>query len=87
MKGLTNLIILAKEASTSGKYVVFFGEHYTKGILCYDVGVYNGLTKLTTRRHYKRKEEALRYYDEFRDNMIAKPESEESDETEKYIVN
>ena len=87
LKFPANLIILAKEASTSGKYVVFFGEHYVKGIPCYDTGAYNGLTKRTTRRHYKNKAEALRYYDEFRDKMIAKPESEETDETEKYVVN
>jgi hypothetical protein len=75
--------------SWSGRYRIFFGEHFVEGHVCYDVGLINLWTGMMTRRHYlgrteverrTRHADALRFWDDFREKMLRKPESEGSDE-------
>jgi hypothetical protein len=82
-----DLFILGSVVSTSGKYKIFYGQHYGKGVNCYDVGSTNLRTGETTRRHYLSKEEAIRFYDEFRTRMTEKAKPEETDERDRYEIN
>jgi hypothetical protein len=69
--------------STTGKYSCAFGQHF-RPTLCYDVLAHNNYTNEVIRRHYDdRKEEAQRFWEEFKQLMTAprsEPESEEKDE-------
>lgn len=80
-------VVLAKATSTSGKYEIFFAEHYIASGPCYDVGSYNLATAEVVRRHYLAKEEALRFWERFKEDMLSKVEGEEKDEVEKLIIN
>lgn len=85
IKGL-DLVLTAHEMSTSGKYAVFFGEHYVKGIPCYDVGAFNGVTCELHRRHFgEDKPGAMIYYDEFR-NKMTEGGTKYGEEEDKYVV-
>ena len=74
--------IIAETLSHSGKYRVFFGVHYVRGITCWDVGAYNKDTGLVTRRHYADKPSAFIFWNTFREGMLRPPISELSDETD-----
>lgn len=82
-----DLFILGSVVSTSGKYKIFYGQHYKQGAACYDVGTTNLETGETTRRHYPSKEEAIRFYDDFRSRMTEKAKPEETDERDRYTIN
>jgi len=82
------LRFLREAVSWSGRYRVFFAEHLVEGHVCYDVGSINLWTGMMTRRHYlgrtelergTQHAEALRFWDDFREKMLRKPESEGSD--------
>ena len=85
--------VVTKEfTSQSGKYQVFFGNHWRAGHLCYDVGTINQQTGEIVSRHYcewdfdhnqpapQAKAEALACLHELEKGMRRKPESEEQDE-------
>lgn len=82
-----NCVVLADAISTTGKYYIFLGEHYVKGIQCYDVAALARTDQVDVfakgvviRRHYRDKAEALAYWQEFRDKMTAPRPDDESDE-------
>jgi hypothetical protein len=69
--------------SYTGKYTLFYGHHYVKGKICYDVGAINRETGEITTRHYidegrgDPKAEALRIFDRFAKGLTTKPAHEE----------
>ena len=75
--------ILSEDWSTSGKYKIFYGVHFAKiagGVQsCWDVGSINTVSGEVTRRHYEYKDQAIAYWDEFRNKMTEEPEYEDED--------
>ena len=72
--------VLQKKVSTSGKYNIFYGTHVVEGRFCYDVAAMNTITGELIRRHYKAKDEAITYWDEFQEKMLAPAQEGEEDE-------
>src|SRR5258708_1591081 len=84
-----NCVVLKSTTSWSGKYKIFYGHHYVRGHMCYDVGGINKENGLITSRHYNEhdyinqehaKSEALRCYHELEKGMKRAPEKEEKDD-------
>jgi|SRR5882724_5614641 len=65
--------------STSGKYAIAFGQHF-RPMICYDVVAVNRYTGECVRRHYDRKDEAMTYWQMFKEGMTAKRGPSEEDE-------
>jgi hypothetical protein len=91
-----DIAILSEAVSWSGKYRVFLGQHFVEGHLCFDVGAINNQTGMITTRHYLgrteleaklQKADALAFWNDFRDKMLRKPESEETDERDQITIN
>lgn len=85
-------IILAQCLSTSGKYQLFLAEHILHGKFCYDVAALNKETGLIVSRHYNlskedsvNKAEALRIYDQYRENLQAPAKPQEGDDNDPLI--
>lgn len=72
--------VLQSKVSTSGKYKIYYGTHINEGHYCWDVAVVNTVTGELIRRHYKAKDEAIVYWDEFQEKMLAPAQEEEKDE-------
>jgi len=81
------LTIIAESVSTSGKYAIALGQHFDP-ILCYDVVSLNRVTGECIRRHYRAKDEAYAFWNEFRTGMT-KPigPSEEEEHDRLYVFN
>ena len=66
--------------STIGKYAIAFGQHF-RPTLCYDVLALNRDTGECIRRHYgDRKDEALAYWQWFKQTMTGPRTPSEEDE-------
>lgn len=80
------MVILARAVSTTGKYYIFLGTHYNGLTQCYDVGSLNKVTGEIVRRHYKQKDEAYAYWQEFRTDMTAPRQGGEDEEKDKLHI-
>jgi hypothetical protein len=70
--------VLKHVRSTSGKYELFYGIHYTAGKTCFDCGTVNQLTgEIVTRHYVDGKAEALRAYHEFEKGLTSPATPEE----------
>lgn len=65
--------------STSGRYAIAFGQHF-RPMICYDVIAVDRRTGECTRRHYDAKDEAMTYWQTFKQGMTAKRGPSEEDE-------
>ena len=79
-------VVLKTAVSGSGKYKLFYGHHFVKGILCHDVGTVNYLTGEIITRHYPAKAECLRIYHEYEKFLTRKPVFEESEDNDPRIA-
>lgn len=80
------MIILARAVSTTGKYYIFLGTHFNGKIQCYDIGSLNKVTGEIVRRHYKQKDEAYAYWQEFRTEMTSPRQGGEDEEKDKFTI-
>ena len=69
-----------KFTSTSGKYTIFFGEHFNGTEACHDVGALNLQTGELIRRHYINRDEAGNAWEEFKQEMRGAGQGYEEDE-------
>jgi hypothetical protein len=77
--------VLESTISTSGKYKVFFGKHWEKGVVCWVVGAVSGVTGYITKQHYNDKipgciapkAHAMQMYERFKAAMTEKGKHEE----------
>lgn len=88
--------ILEKTLSTSGKYLVFLGIHFEKGITCWVIGCSNKANGHITMRHYNEgikgcvapRAQAYTFWEEFKTKMKEKADEEEPgylDDLQKYL--
>lgn len=90
---LPNIVMLEKTKSTSGRFLIFVGNHFEAGISCWVVGSSDLQTGQIVMRHYNDKipgclspkSQAYTYWEEFRNKMTErKPDGyyEEDDASE-----
>lgn len=84
-----NVYVLEKHVSWSGVYMIFFGSHYHKGHSCFVFGASSKRDGVITMHHYNTsvkgclapKAQCETDWRKFKERMLAKPESEETDDS------
>jgi hypothetical protein len=79
--------VLESSLSTSGKYKIFLGKHWERGVVCWVVGAVSGVTGYITKQHYNDKIEgciapkahAQQMYERFKARMTERSEHEEEE--------
>jgi hypothetical protein len=85
-------VVLKEVLSDSGKYKLYYGHHFVKGKMCYDVGAINQETGEILARHYldtgkgTPKSEALRIYNEYEKVLTRRAQHQERDDNDARIA-
>jgi len=82
----TEFTAIDEAVSTTGKYAIAYGQHFTPEI-CYDIVALNQVTGIATRLHFRDdKAQAMTRWQDFKQAMTAPRTESEEEEKDVYKI-